>query len=348
MFVEKSIKLHGNKYDYSLVNYINNKIKVKIICPTHGEFEQRPNDHLNGNGCQLCSGKSKLNNLSFINNAKIIHGDKYDYSLVNYINNKTKVTIICSIHGEFEQRPNNHINLKQGCTKCSKSLNNELFSQKIKNKFGDLYTLVSDYISYKDKVKINCVNHGEFEQTPENLFKGYVCNYCKNKLNTNTFIIKSIEIHGDKYDYSLVNYSNKTTKVKIICPIHGKFEQRPSDHLNGCGCPMCRESKGEQKIRNFLIKYGIKYIPQHRFNDCRDILPLPFDFYLPNHNLCIEYNGIQHYKVVEHFGGLPSFKQRQINDKIKMEYCNSNNIQVLIVKYNDNVENVLTSKIKIC
>jgi hypothetical protein len=348
MFIEKAIAIHSDRYDYSLVNYVNNKTKVKIICFEHGEFEQRPNDHLSGYGCPKCSGKNKLDNTTFIEKAIAIHGDKYDYSLVNYINNKTKVKIICKKHGEFEQRPYNHLNLKQSCPKCSKSLNNFEFFNKLKNKFSNTYIPLEEYVSYKEKIKFNCLKHGEFEQTPENLFKGYICKYCKNKLNNTTFIEKAITIHGDKYDYSLVNYTNRTTKVKIICQIHGEFNQRPSDHLNGCGCPICRESKGEKKIRKYLIKNGINFIPQFRFENCKNKLTLPFDFYLPEFNLCIEYNGIQHYKPVNNFGGSERFLNQIKNDNIKKKYCDNNNIKLLIIKYNDNILEVLINNINIC
>jgi hypothetical protein len=103
-FIKKANLKHNNKYNYSLVDYINNKNKVKIICPIHDVFEQSPNDHLTGNGCSLCGNKN-LNKEFFIKKAKLKHGDRYDYSLVEYINNKTKVKIICPLHGVFEQAP---------------------------------------------------------------------------------------------------------------------------------------------------------------------------------------------------------------------------------------------------
>lgn len=164
----------------------------------------------------------------------------------------------------------------------------------------------------------------------------------------NPFIEKAKIIHGDKYDYSLVEYVNKNVKVKIICNIHGQFEQRPSDHLSGCGCPICRESKGEKKIRNYLISKNIKFIPQHRFDDCKNTLPLPFDFYLPEHNTCIEYNGIQHYKPVDKFGGEESFIIQQKCDKIKKDFCCINSINLIIIKFDDDVIEVLTKKNEIC
>jgi hypothetical protein len=347
-FIEKAKLIHGGKYDYSLVEYVNNKTKVKILCPEHGVFEQRPNDHLSKCGCSKCINKFRLNTNTFIEKAKLIHGGKYDYSLVEYVNGKTKVKIICYIHGEFEQTPDKHLNSKQGCSHCSKSLNNYELINKLKVLYGNLYYPIDTYTSYKDKINFNCSKHGVFKQSAESLFKGHICRKCvtEKKFNIDLFINKSILIHGDKYDYSLVKYVNKNTKIKIICHIHGQFEQRPSDHLSGCGCPICRESKGEKKIRNYLISNNIKFIPQHRFTDCKNILPLPFDFYLPEYNTCIEYNGIQHYKPIDKFGGEESFIIQQKSDKIKKDFCYINSINLIIIKFDDDVIEVLTKKTK--
>ena len=121
-FVEKAKEVHNSFYDYSLVKYTNNKTKVKIICPEHGQFLQRPDNHLTGKGCQKCKGeKLSLNNsynqLDVIIKFKQIHGDKYNYSLVEYKGIQNKVKIICSEHGIFEQVPKDHL-LGRGCIKC--------------------------------------------------------------------------------------------------------------------------------------------------------------------------------------------------------------------------------------
>ena len=116
-WIQKAKKVHGDKYDYSKVKYYNAHTKVCIICPIHGEFWQTPASHLMGNACPKCGGKTKLNTDKFIHRAKEIHGDKYDYSKVEYINATTKVCIICPIHGEFWQTPAKHLSGK-GCKKC--------------------------------------------------------------------------------------------------------------------------------------------------------------------------------------------------------------------------------------
>ncbi len=285
IFIEKANIIHNNKYDYSLIEYKNALTKIKIICPTHGVFEQRPNNHINRkHGCPNCSINRKITQKEFINKANKIHNDKYDYSLVEYVNAKSKIKIICPIHGVFEQIASSHTDQKTGCSICSKKH-----------------------------------NYSDFE-----------------------FINKANIIHNDKYDYSLVEYKNNYTKIKIICPIHGEFKQTPTNHLNGKGCLLCGESKGENKIRLFLNKNNIKFIPQHKFPHCKYKKKLPFDFYLPEHNMCIEYNGLQHYKPISWFGGEDGFIKQQIRDKIKMEYCQNNNIPLIIVKYNDDIVNKLS------
>ena len=288
-FINKAIKIHNNKYDYSLVNYINTKTKIKIICPIHGIFEQTPTKHIhNKRGCPICGGSKKLTNRQFINKAIKIHNNKYNYSLVNYINTKTKIKIICPIHGIFKQTPNNHIIKKYGCPSCS---NNK-------------------------------------------------------SLNTISFINRVKKIHNNKYDYSLVNYINAHTKVKIICPIHGVFEQTPNSHYQNIGCSKCHRSKGEEQIESILLKNNINFKTQKKFENCKDKRKLPFDFYLPKYNLCIEYDGEQHFKIFNNFwGGISQLSITQKHDQIKNKFCKENNINLLRIKYNENIENKLKKEL---
>lgn len=285
----------------------------------------------------------------FINKAIIVHNNKFDYSLVEYVNSKSKVKIICPEHGVFEQRASNHI-CGHGCPTCgnengikNKCKTSETFISEAKNIHGNNYDYSNTiYIKSDKKVNIKCLKHGEFFQLPDNHLKGKGCPRCNGK-NRTTDIIKEefIIIHGNKYDYSLVEYTKIKNKVKIICPVHGIFTQTPEEHLNGCGCPICKESNGEREIRLFLEENKIFFSPQHKFNDCRNILELPFDFYLPNHNICIEFNGIQHYKPVKYFGGIAKFKKTIFNDKIKSEYCKNKNIKLIIIKYDNDVKSIL-------
>jgi len=349
-FIKKSRNIHGYKYDYSLVNYINNHIKVKIICPKHGIFEQTTYTHYNGCGCPKCAGQF-MNTKYFIQKAKEKHNNKYDYSLVNYINNYIKVKIICSKHGEFLQRPNDHLSDK-GCPKCNGGvkLNCEEFIEKAKIKHSDKYDYsLVDYINSITNVKIICSIHGIFKQKPANHLRGCICQKCaaikkanNRKKSCEEFIEQSNRIHNNKYNYSLVEYKHDKIKVNIICSKHGEFLQKPNHHLNGNGCPKCNDSKGEKNIKKFLMEKDIKHECQKTFNNCINERKLFFDFYLPEQNICIEYDGEQHFKIVKYFGGEVGFNIRQKRDQIKTNYCIENNINLIRIRYDENIEDKLT------
>ena len=179
-FIAKAKEVHGGKYDYSKAHYINSRTKIIIICPIHGKFVQISANHLTGQGCSVCTGNEKSTSEKFIEKSVKIHGNKYDYSKVNYANNITKIIIVCQEHGEFEQMPKSHLK-GHGCLQCA----------------------------------------GKEQSTTEE------------------FISKARMVHNTKYDYSKVNYINAHTKISIICPIHGIFEQKPYSHLDGSECPSC-------------------------------------------------------------------------------------------------------------
>ena len=349
-FIEKAKAAHGNKYDYSLVNYVNTHTKVKIICPQHGIFMQIPNSHVKGSGCSMCSKNKKLTTEEFIKKAKVVHENKYDYNLTQYIKSSGKLKIFCPEHGVFKQVAAMHLQ-GQGCPKCNgKNKTTEDFIVDCIKIHGNTYdySLVNYNGIYK-KVKIICPIHGVFEQSPNDHLDGHECCKCKGcaKLTTKEFIERARIIHDNKFDYSLVEYKNYITKVKIICPEHGIFEQIPKTHLKGFGCKNCYESKGEKKVQNFLNKIKIKSLRQYSFKDCRDKLPLPFDFYLPNLNICVEYQGIQHFKPVKLFGGENALKDLNKRDNIKANYCNNKNIKLIIVNYYDSIEDVLLKELSL-
>ncbi len=291
----------------------------------------------------------------FIDSAKKVHSDRYDYSLVDYKNAKIKVKIICKEHGVFEQIPSSHLR-NHNCPKCSAEKTANLFRNdptEIIKKFNIVYDNEYDYslVDYKNtntKVKIICKSHGIFEQTPKLHLRGHKCPKCyyKNvsdrlKNNKEDFIFKSNNTHNSIYDYSLVNYNDCRTKIKIICPLHGIFEQIPYIHIQGAGCPICNESRNEKIIRKILNDNNIIFETQKTFNGCKFKNKLKFDFYLPNYNLCIEYDGEQHYKPLIFFGGEKALKLQKIKDKIKTDYCLNNNIQLIRIKYNENIEEKL-------
>lgn len=300
--INRFVKKYGDLYDYSLVNYSGMDTKIKIICKKHGVFEQTPHNHLKY-GCKFCGVEKQVsqrtgNTKLFISKSQLIHGDKYNYSFVNYTTAKEKVEIVCPIHGHFWQTPDSHLS-GYGCPKCG---------------------LLSGVKKSKLTKKENHINP-QFTLTK---FK---------ELCTKQF--------DGKYDYSLITdggWKGLDTRIKIICPEHGIFEQKAKNHRWGLGCRKCNQSKGERKIKQFLDSTGVNYTTEYTFEDCVDKTKLPFDFALFNGDgsirCLIEYQGQQHFKVVDFWGKTEfDLKDQQRRDQIKRDYCHNNGICLLEVSY---------------
>lgn len=282
----------------------------------------------------------------FIRESKHKFKNKFDYSLVNFISSRIPVKIICPIHGVFKQRPDVHPKTKYGCDKCAEDATFKGLkffidkANKIHNSIFD-YSM-NDITSFKkssDKIKIKCKNGHVFEQTINSHCAGKGCKICNEPCyDTKSFVELASVKHHFKYDYSKVNYIKQDASVIITCPKHGDFLQRPMNHLHLLrGCSKCKQSKGENTIRFFLEENNIKYIPQKKFRNCKSINELPFDFYLIDYNICIEYDGQQHFKPIKKYGGEESFKKLQIRDKIKTNYCQGSDIVLIRIAYNENV-----------
>jgi len=296
----------------------------------------------------------KFNTEIFIEKSKLIHGDKYDYSLTIYKNNKSKVKIRCPIHGIFEQTAYCHYYFKQGCPECkpNKQYTTDEFVQKCKKIHGDKYNY--SLVSYKNaytKVDIICEKHGIFSVRPSDHLNGVSCSLCSlgfiknNKISTEEFIIKANKVHNNMYNYSKTIYKNSRSKLIITCKEHGDFLQKAESHLRGRGCPNCIKSTGENKIESYLTNNNILLEKQKKFESCKNVLNLSFDFYLPDYNICIEYDGIQHFEPVKYFGGLKELINRQKLDKIKNEYCQNNNIHLIRINYKENIEEKLDQEL---
>lgn len=192
-FIERAKEVHGDKYDYSKVVYVNSDTKVSITCSEHGEFYQTPHSHRKGSGCVKCANQAKKGTISprlltqdvVIARFRATHGDKYDYSKVAYVDAHTHVTIICPVHGEFRSSASAHWK-KTGCMQCSLIL----------------------------------AAH-------------------RQRHTTNEFIARARAKHGDRYCYSKVVHEDSKLPVTITCPMHGDFQQRPNSHTQGHGCPSC-------------------------------------------------------------------------------------------------------------
>jgi hypothetical protein len=267
---------------------------------------------------------------------KKIHGEKYILDKIEYVGNREKVCVICPKHGEFWIRADSLLEGK-GCKLCgieNKKITREEFirrAAKIHDNKYDYSKVV--YKNYHSKVCIICPIHGEFWQTPANHLNGKGCDKCahselwdkRGRKTTEEFIKEAKQIHGDKYDYSKVIYINNSTKICIICPIHGEFWQTPANHLNGCGCPKCKESSLEREMRIILEKNNIDYWQGEHFNW---LGKQHLDFYLPKYNVAIECQGGQHFMPVNRFGGNEKFKIILERDLKKYNLCKKNEIKL--------------------
>jgi hypothetical protein len=356
-FIKRSRKTHGDKYDYSKVHQFKQqkKERVTIICPTHGEFKQKPFDHWwSGSGCPKCWEEIRSEVLTspweeVIKSFRETHGDKYQYNRSDYINSSSKLRITCPKHGEFLQDVTSHKH-GQGCPKCGRERISEFlttpweevlksFRETHKNEYEytpETYTLLDN------PMEMFCKKHGRFEQTPKIHRKGSGCPECGNERTGESQILsweevlKSFrEVHRDEYDYNEDTYTKTLEKMEIICRKHGVFLQTPMTHKQGKGCPVCSSSTGEKEITHLLNDLGIEFEHQKKY---KVLGRKRFDFYIPSINTIIEYNGIQHYEPKEYFGGEKSFKSQVRNDKIKKQHCLDNGINYEIIRYDEDTK----------
>lgn len=272
-----------------------------------------------------------------------------------YVNAKTKVLCRCLIDGyEWCATPDSILH-GAGCPECgrkkvSKKLkkSNEKFLQEMQA-INPNIMILDKYVNDNTKVKCRCKVDGyEWLSKPNYLLGGHGCHRCSNaeRYNTDSFVEKmsivnsNIEILGE--------YINSHTKIECRCLLcEHKWSTSPNNLISGKGCPQCNTSKGEQRIKIFLEENKKEYILQYTFEDCRNINKLPFDFYLPDYNMCIEYDGQQHFESINHFGGKEKLNLRQLRDNIKTEYCQRNNIKLLRIPYweFENIESILNKEL---
>ena len=281
---------------------------------------------------------SKITTEDFIRKAREIHGDKYDYSKTIYTNARSKVTITCPIHGDFEQIARNHTH-GMNCPDCAleaKFSNTEDFIEKAKKVHGNKYNYDKvNYINAEKEVTIVCPIHGDFEQTPHHHLQGRGCKECSAerkakslRSNTEEFVKRARKIHGNKYNYDKVEYVKADEPVIITCPIHGDFSQLPSGHLHRRGCPKCSESRLEEDLRVYLENNKINYKTQVTWDWLIYESNQKVDFYLPDFNIVIEAQGLQHFRNVEFFDKNNSLEKRIEMDNNKQNLCIEHGIKV--------------------
>jgi Zn finger protein HypA/HybF involved in hydrogenase expression len=282
-FIIKSIIEHGEKYDYSKVNYFTTKQKVEILCNEHGPFFQSPANHIKGQGCPECgriarATSQRYSSKEFINSVQEIHKNKYDYSEVNYINSQTKVQIICHKHGPFYMKPNSHYN-GQGCPKCGRIsarenivLDYSIFLERAEKVHANRYEYVENtYKNYTTKMQMFCSEHGFFEQTPHSHISMKTgCPLC-GKLSAGVSNQKGwevvsnmfISVHGDRYNYDSSSYLDVSHKMRIECSRHGWFEQKPYQHYFGHGCIKCSDEENAEKKKITFLEFIEKSLEIH-------------------------------------------------------------------------------------
>ena len=308
-FIAQAQAVHGDSvYDYREVMYKNHTTNVRIICPTHGVFEQRPAVHLRGRGCPACGRKKSEGGRrstleDFIRAAGNIHAGKYNYTQARYVNNKTKLTIICPKHGEFQQSPDSHLRGK-GCTTCGQeatkaalTVSTAEFVKRATEIHEGFYIYTHTvYRGVRTPVSITCPIHGVFKQLPTSHLAGGYCRRCANykTLSQDTIVRRLGSLYGDEYGYSKIKYSGMREPVVLVCREHGEFSRRPDTLLHGGGCPKCnaKTSIGERSLRTFiesLVPPGyveaqerIDYGPRRMY----------LDVAVPSLGLGIEFNGL--------------------------------------------------------
>lgn len=343
-FIEKAIAVHGDYYDYSKVIYVNNKTKVCIICPIHGEFWQTPGSHLQSKGCKKCADEIRSK-----------HGIDSDVRLIaekalELNQNGMTVSQVSDEIGEPASLLRYYVNKffpnsDFSSRKPPKTLEQLIPEWEI---IHDNYYDYSETNQIKDgyKVDIICPIHGKFEQRIYGHSGGRGCNECgydvtsqKLRFDKKEYVRRCNIKHQNKYSYDKLVISRDRIGI-ISCPEHGDFEIDKHKHLkDGVGCPQCSKccSKLELEIKTYLENNKIKFAPQKTFKGCRYKNLLRFDFFLPDFNLLIEAQGKQHFEPIDFFGGQKGFESNKKRDKIKSNWCKTSIYSLEYINYDDEV-----------
>jgi len=370
-FAQRAAKVHAGKYDYRKTKYVRNDVPVIVTCTQHGDFSVVATQHLNGpTGCPACAKEkaaaprpnNRTTKKQFLAKAQTRHGAKYNYDLVNYKDTKTKVEILCSEHGPFWQTPLNHTN-GNGCPACGRNRVNaatrarplttfKKFKAKARKKHSNKYKYL-EFSGLQKPAVVECPRHGQFTQKAAAHIRGQGCRKCRDELYSKTFrktteefVAVAKAVHGSLFNYDKVNYTTHDVPVLIGCRRHGHFKQRPGHHLEGHGCPTCSSSQGERAVRRWLDEHGINYFYQWREHGCIAMQTTAvFDFWIPEHEVIIEYDGKQHFRPLRKIGGHYQTPEEaaallariQQSDANKNAWAQDNNIQMIRIRYDEDV-----------
>lgn len=360
-FVNDVYKKYKNEYTVLGV-YKGTHKKIKVRHNKCGkEFEITPASLLSGKGCRSCGYKrngerSRYTLQEFKKKVFEKYGDEYKV-LGNYVNSQTKITVKHLVCGRvFKIIPASLLSGK-GCTHCNhrkgRLLTNEEFISRLHKLHGNEYTPLTGYVDSHTKVVLRHELCGNvFEMRPNNIFNGQGCPYCANKMQTKKRTISSLEIRNrlSKYkDYVVIddfsNYQNTHTPIQFRHKKCGNtFKMSPHAFLGGERCPYCQHlgaSSGEQKVKKFLDSYNIHYQYAYIIPDLVDRDHLHFDFWLPQYRIAIEYDGQQHFNKNNPWGSKESFNRIKLHDQMKDMYCEDNHIELIRIKYDQNVDELL-------
>lgn len=347
-----------------LGKYINNNTKIKCRCIIDFyEWEATPHNLLQHIGCPTCGGTKKKTHEEFCDE---LYNVNNNIELLNtYIDSKHKIKCRCLIDGYIWNSLPENLLKGHGCPKCSLRVSSESMLKSHEEFVSQVKILsptikvISKYKNSQLPVKCSCNICGNiWETVANNLSNGKGCPKCAiNKRTQNITKTKDAfisELYQINSDIEIIGeYINSNTPITCKCKVDNNiWKALPLNLLKGTGCPVCQNSHGEKAISAILDDLNIKYIPQYKFNDCKNIRSLPFDFYLPNFITCIEYDGQQHFKPVK-FGGCTiqqatkSFEKTKENDFIKNKYCQDNNINLIRIKYSEfnNIRNIIKKEI---
>lgn len=347
----KGINKYKDKFKYK--SYSDKSISN---CKIHGNFKLSTEILLYNKGCPKCAHNYKISEEDFValyKKSKSFNPN-YEFSEFEYKHTEYKSVVINKeLNTKHLINPYNLLNHSKNVLSLINAIDKNDYCIKYANTIhNNLYDYSEfNYVGINIDTIIKCHIHGVFMQTYHRHINSQGCPKCSSikrnnaQINTtNYFIKKSIEKHGNMYNYTKSIYITAKNKLIIICNKHGEFEQQACNHLTGRGCPKCKSSKGELKIINYLENNNIKYETQKRFDKCKNILPLPFDFYINEYNLLIEFNGEQHYSDKNYFGLLKDVKKR---DKIKLDFAKKYGFNYLIIKYDkyNRIDDILNKKI---
>lgn len=356
-----TIKLKGK--------YINTNTPVEHYCEVHDLiFDIRPSDALIGKGCKMCKSDKLRKKLlksenQYIEELKVKNPNLK--LLGRYIGDEIPVSHCCEKHNVvWDISPHNALQ-GRGCYMCRSEKIRDIFLKPVEEYIEELLIknpdlkLIGQYINRKTPVEHYCKKHKIcFDISPECALRGYGCHKCASEKlreshlkSEEQYVIDLKDIHPNIM--LIGEYAGSDMNTLHKCMVCGyEWSLRPSNLLSGCGCPKCNESKGEKQITLWLEQNKIINIPQKRFSDCCDVKPLPFDFYIPELNICIEYQGEQHYSPIN-FGGISdkeaynNFTTTQRHDEIKRNYCTNNNIELICIPYWENINEYLNKHLLI-